>query len=142
LGRIVLASASVMPRRISWSRLVVTGSKPLRTAIASLGSGSEVQTTSVAVFSSRPDSIIAFRLRSKSVAQSTWPLATDISLAACVAPSEYAKKVFGSMPRVLNHAVGISQPDVEPTSANDRRLPLPSCGHVLMPCPGLHTTMA
>jgi hypothetical protein len=34
------------------------------------------------------DSIIAFRLRSKSVAQSTWPLATAISLAAWVAPSE------------------------------------------------------
>src|SRR5262249_48786064 len=123
-------------------RLVSAGSKPCRAAIASLGSGSDCQTISVAAFSSLPDSIIALRLRSKSVAQSTCPLATAISFAACVAPSEYWKYSFGLIPRVRNQAVGISQPDVEPTSANDTRRPLPSCGHDLIPLPGLQTTIA
>jgi hypothetical protein len=41
----------------------------------------------------------------------------------------------------LNHAVGMSQPEVEPTSANDTRLPLPPSGQ-LFTSPGLHTTMA
>ena len=70
------------------------------------------------------------------MAQSTWPLATAISFAAWVAPSEYWKNSFGLIPLVRNHAVGISQPDVEPTSANETRRPLPSCGHALMPLPG------
>src|SRR6202022_3007403 len=123
-------------------RLASAPSKPWRTARASLGSGSDCHTTSVAARSSLPDSIIAVRLRSKSVAQSAWPLATLISLAAWVAPSEYAKRVFGSSPLALNHALGMSQPDVEPTSANDTRLPLASSGHTLTPLPGLQTTMA
>src|SRR5262249_55770548 len=121
-------------------RWASAGSKLLGTAIASLGSGSDVQTTSVARRSSLPPSIIALRLRSKSVAQSTCPLATEISLAAWVAPSEYAKYSLGLMPRVLNHAVGINQPDGEPTSANDPRLPLAPSGHFTLPGP--HTTIA
>jgi hypothetical protein len=64
------------------------GVEVLGTAMASLGSGSDCQTILVASLPSLPDSIIAFRFRSKSVAQSTWPLATAISLAAWVAPSE------------------------------------------------------
>ena len=76
-------------------RSASAGSKPLGTAMASLGRGSDVHTTSVAFFSSLPPSIMALRLRSKSVAQSTWPLATAISLAACVAPSEYVEVLLG-----------------------------------------------
>src|SRR5262245_44454499 len=122
-------------------RRASAGSKFFGTAIASLGSGSDCQTTSVALRSSLPPSIIALRFRSKSVAQSTWPLATEISLAAWVAPSEYAKYSFGLMPLVLNHAVGMSQPEVEPTSANDTRLPLAPSGHDFT-LPGPQTTIA
>src|SRR5215470_5904405 len=128
-----LAWLAVMPRRMVWIRLARAGSKPLRTAMASLGRGSDSHTISVAFLSSLPDSIMAVRFRSKSVAQSTWPDATAISLAAWVAPSEYVKYSLGLIPFVLNHAVGISQPDVEPTSAKDTRLPLPSSGQVLIP---------
>src|SRR2546430_10701657 len=131
-----------MPSRIVWIRWARAGSKPRRTAIASFGRGSDRQTISVALLSSLPDSIIAVRLRSKSVAQSACPLATAISFAACVAPSAYWKYSFCSMPLVLNHAVGMSQPEVEPTSANDTRRPLASCGQLLTPPPGRHTTMA
>jgi hypothetical protein len=53
-----------------------------------VGERSDCQTILVASLPSLPDSIMALRLRSKSVAQSTWPLATAISLAAWVAPSE------------------------------------------------------
>src|SRR5216110_1388416 len=137
----VLAWASVISTSICWMRRARAGSKVLGTAMASLGKGSDVHTTSVAFRSSRPPSIMALRLRSKSVAQSTCPLATEISLAAWVAPSEYAKYSLGLMPLVLNHAVGISQPDVEPTSAKDTRLPLAPSGHDLT-LPGPHTTIA
>src|SRR5262245_18430777 len=130
-----------MPTRIFWIRSASSGSKSFGTAIASLGRGSDVHTTSVAVRSSLPPSIIALRLRSKSVAQSTWPLATEISFAACVEPSEYAKYSLGLMPFVRNHAVGMSQPEVEPTSANDTRLPLAPSGHDFT-LPGPHTTIA
>ena len=123
-------------------RFASAGSNPLRTAMASLGSGSDCQTISVAFLSSLPDSIIAVRFRSKSVAQSTCAAATAISFAAWVAPSEYTKYSFGLIPFVLNQADGISHPEVEPTSANETRLPFASSGQVLMPWPGLHTTIA
>jgi hypothetical protein len=45
------------------------------------------------------------------------------------------------MPRRLNHEVGMSQPEVEPTSANETRLPLAPSGQ-LVTSPGLHTTIA
>ncbi len=58
-------------------------------AIASLGSGSEVQMILLLSSLMRPLAIMALRLRSKSVAMSTWPELTAISLAGCVAPSLY-----------------------------------------------------
>ena len=94
----------------------------MRTAIASLGRGSDCQTIAVASAGKLPPSIMAVRLRSKSVARSTCFSATAISLAACVAPSEYWKYCCGSIPCFLNQAVGMSQPDVEPTSAKEMRL--------------------
>jgi len=48
---------------------------------------------------------------------------------------------LGFKPFALNHAVGISQPEVEPTSANETRLPRAPSGQFFT-VPGLQTTMA
>src|SRR5262245_22602429 len=98
--------------------------------MASLGSGSEVQTILLLSAFTLPDSTIELRLRSKSVGRSTWPLCTAISLAAVVAPSLYFQNVFGSIFQTsLEYQVGISQPEVEPTSANEIARPLVSSGN-------------
>ena len=71
---------------------------PFGSAIASFGSGADVQTILFAVrLDACREAIIALRLRSKSVAMSTWPELTAISFAAWVAPSLYFQKVFGSI---------------------------------------------
>ena len=68
-----------------------------RTTMASFGSGSDVQTILLASRLTMPPSIMAVRLRSKSVARSTLPEETAISLAAWVAPSRYCQNAFGSI---------------------------------------------
>ena len=65
--------------------------------MASFGRGSEVQTILLASSFTLPAAIIALRLRSKSVARSTWPEDTATSLAAWVAPSLYCQNNFGSI---------------------------------------------
>src|ERR1700719_3144176 len=74
---------------MSCTFFVIAGSSPARTAIASFGRSSEVQTILVACGEMAPFAIIAVRFRSKSVARSVCPLATDISLAAWVAPARF-----------------------------------------------------
>src|SRR5262245_60861512 len=98
--------------------------------MASFGNGSDVQNTLVLPSLIRPEAIIALRLRSKSVARSTCPACTAISLAGCVAPSEYFQNVFGSIfHTAFEYQLGISQPEVEPTSAKEIDNPLVSSGN-------------
>ena len=64
-----------------------SGDVPFGTAIASLGRGADVHTILLASGFTLPLSIMALRLRSKSVAKSTCPFETATSFAAWVDPS-------------------------------------------------------
>ena len=118
-------------------RLARAGSKFLGTAMASLGSGSDCQTISVAFLLELAglDHRVAVAVE---VGRAVDLAARDGDLVGGVGGAVGVVEVLLGIDalRVRNHAVGMSQPEVEPTSAKDTRLPLPSSGHTLTREPG------